>query len=75
MAVLFKLLTENYSSKYGIQSKTDVPHYSVVNFNGWLYFGSEPKYSINNAGEDEFTIWIEPEAYDFVQIGYVEKIV
>jgi hypothetical protein len=44
--------------------KTDVPHYSVVNFNGWLYMHNEAKYDINNSGQDESTIWIEPEAYD-----------
>lgn len=44
--------------------KTDIPHYNVVNFNGWLYLHSEPKYDMNSVNEDESTIWIEPEAYD-----------
>lgn len=44
--------------------KTDVTHYNVVNFNGWLYLHSEPKYDIDSTNSDESTIWIEPEAYD-----------
>ena len=44
--------------------KTDVTYYNVVNFNGWLYLYSEPKYDIDNINNDESSIWIEPEAYD-----------
>ena len=44
--------------------KMDIPYYNVVNFNGWLYLYSEPKYEITNSRRDESTIWIEPEAYN-----------
>ena len=33
--------------------KTDVNHYNVVNFNGWLYLHSEPKYDIDSINSDE----------------------
>ena len=46
--------------------KTDVPHYPVLEKNGWVYVLNKPLFDINELRyyNDPATIWTEPEATD-----------
>lgn len=46
--------------------KTDVPHYPIVEKNGWIYLLNRPLYTIGELKyyNDPSTIWVEPEATD-----------